>query len=69
MTAISPRVSEDEPERPEDILARREAEREEERKLVQRAIARDANAFAELYDRLVVRVYRHIYYLVATASS
>ena len=64
MTAISPRVSEDEPERPEDILARREAEREEERKLVQRAIARDANAFAELYDRLVVRVYRHIYYLV-----
>ena len=64
MTAILPRVSEDEPERPEDILARREAEREEERKLVQRAIARDANAFAELYDRLVVRVYRHIYYLV-----
>ena len=64
MTAISPRVSEDEPERPEDILARREAEREEERKLVQRAIARDANAFAALYDRHVVRVYRHIYYLV-----
>ena len=69
MTAISPRVSEDEPERPEDILARREAEREEERKLVQRAIARDANAFAELYDRLVVRVYRHIYYLVNDVSE
>jgi RNA polymerase sigma-70 factor (ECF subfamily) len=39
-------------------------DREEERRLVQRAIDRDQSAFAELYDRHVVRVYRHIYYLV-----
>jgi RNA polymerase sigma-70 factor (ECF subfamily) len=38
--------------------------RDEERALVQRAIDRDSTAFAELYDRHVVRVYRHIYYLV-----
>ena len=38
--------------------------REEERRLVQSAIAHDAAAFAELYDLHVVRVYRHIYYLV-----
>ena len=36
----------------------------EERMLVQRAICRDSQAFAELYDRHVVRVYRHIYYLI-----
>jgi RNA polymerase sigma-70 factor (ECF subfamily) len=39
-------------------------DREEERMLVQRAIDRDTTAFADLYDRHVVRVYRHIYYLV-----
>lgn len=38
--------------------------REEERRLVQSAIAHDAVAFAALYDLHVVRVYRHIYYLV-----
>src|SRR5262245_50803508 len=38
--------------------------REEERLLAARAVERDAEAFAELYDRTVVRVYRHIYYLV-----
>jgi len=43
-------------------------DREEERRLVQRAIDRDQPAFAELYDRHVVRVYRHIYYLVGDAS-
>ncbi len=36
----------------------------DERVLVKRAIARDGEAFAELYDRHVVRVYRHIYYIV-----
>jgi RNA polymerase sigma-70 factor (ECF subfamily) len=39
-------------------------QREEERRLVQRAIERDTTAFAALYDQHVVRVYRHIYYLV-----
>jgi RNA polymerase sigma-70 factor (ECF subfamily) len=36
----------------------------DERILVRRAIARDSEAFAELYDRHVVRVYRHIYYII-----
>jgi RNA polymerase sigma-70 factor (ECF subfamily) len=39
-------------------------DRDEERRVVQRAIDRDQSAFAELYDRHVVRIYRHIYYLV-----
>jgi RNA polymerase sigma-70 factor, ECF subfamily len=39
-------------------------DRDEERRLVLSAIARDQAAFAELYDRHVVRVYRHIYYMV-----
>lgn len=40
------------------------ADREEERQLVMRAVERDATAFAELYDRHVIRIYRHVYYLV-----
>ena len=36
----------------------------DERLLVRRAIARDGEAFADLYDCSVVRVYRHIYYLI-----
>ncbi len=44
-------------------------DRDEERRLVERAIARDQSAFAELYDRHVVRVYRHIYYLVNDARE
>jgi RNA polymerase sigma-70 factor (ECF subfamily) len=36
----------------------------EERLLVERAGGRDAEAFGQLYDMHVVRVYRHIYYLV-----
>ena len=47
----------------------RQAEREAERLLVQRAVERDASAFAELYDSHVVRVYRHIYYLVNDARE
>src|SRR5688572_1393942 len=38
--------------------------RREERILVQRAVDRETSAFAQLYDRHVVRVYRHIYYMV-----
>ena len=45
------------------------ARREEERQLVQRAIERDSTAFADLYDRHVVRVYRHIYYMVTDARE
>jgi RNA polymerase sigma-70 factor (ECF subfamily) len=41
----------------------------EERVLVQRAIARDREAFGALYDRHVVRVYRHIYYLVGNVAE
>jgi len=44
-------------------------DREEERLLVQRAIQRDTSAFAELYDKHVVRTYRHIYYLVNDARE
>jgi RNA polymerase sigma-70 factor (ECF subfamily) len=51
---------------PESLAER--PDRDEERRLVQRAIDRDQGAFAELYDRHVVRVYRHIYYLVGDAS-
>jgi RNA polymerase sigma-70 factor (ECF subfamily) len=43
--------------------------REEERVLVQRAIQHDSEAFAELYDHHVVRVYRHIYYLLGDTKE
>jgi RNA polymerase sigma-70 factor (ECF subfamily) len=44
-------------------------DRDEEKQLVQRAVEKDQAAFAELYDRHVVRVYRHIYYLVGDARE
>jgi RNA polymerase sigma-70 factor (ECF subfamily) len=44
-------------------------DREEERRLVLLAVQRDQGAFAELYDRHVVRVYRHIYYMVNDARE
>lgn len=37
--------------------------------LVYRAIERDEEAFSELYDRHVVRVYRHLYYMVGNAAE
>lgn len=37
--------------------------------VVLRAIQRDQDAFGELYDRHVVRVYRHIYYMVGNAAE
>ncbi len=37
--------------------------------IVLRAIQRDQEAFGELYDRHVVRVYRHIYYMVGNAAE
>jgi RNA polymerase sigma-70 factor, ECF subfamily len=50
-------------------VAVEEDPRREERMLVQAAIDRESSAFAELYDRHVVRVYRHIYYLVNDARE
>jgi len=44
-------------------------DRDEERRLVERATARDQGAFAQLYDQHVVRVYRHIYYMVSDARE
>ena len=41
----------------------------DETALVLRAIQRDQEAFGELYDRHVVRVYRHIYYMVGNAAE
>ena len=41
------------------VAEERARERELEKVLVQRAIEKDGNAFAELYDKHVVRVYRH----------
>src|SRR3989304_8182277 len=41
----------------------------DERTLVTRAIARDKEAFGALYDRHVVRVYRHLYYMVGNAAE
>ncbi len=65
MTTISPRTRQDASEPSERELAdEQRLQREAERKLVEEAIRRDANAFAALYDMHVVRVYRHIYYLV-----
>ncbi len=37
--------------------------------LVRRAIRRDGEAFGALYDRHVVRVYRHIYYMVGKPAE
>ncbi|HEY4685915.1 MAG TPA: sigma-70 family RNA polymerase sigma factor [Dehalococcoidia bacterium] len=45
------------------------AERAAERLQVQRAVERDVDAFAALYDRHVVRIYRHIYYLVSDSRE
>ncbi len=41
----------------------------DERTLVRRAIARDRDACGALYDRHVVRVYRHIYYMVGNPTE
>ncbi len=42
---------------------------EEERALVERAIARDEEAFAALYDRHVSRVYRQLYFMVGQEAE
>jgi RNA polymerase sigma-70 factor (ECF subfamily) len=37
--------------------------------LVLRAVQRDQEAFGELYDRHITRVYRHIYYMVGNSAE
>src|SRR3954463_15444533 len=44
-------------------------DREEERRIVLKAVERDQEAFAQLYDRHVVRIYRHIYYMVNDSTT
>ncbi|MGB2694947.1 MAG: sigma-70 family RNA polymerase sigma factor [Dehalococcoidia bacterium] len=41
----------------------------DERTLVKRAISRNKEAFGALYDRHVVRVYRHLYYMVGNSAE
>ena len=41
----------------------------DERTLVDRAINRDKEAYGALYDRHVVRVYRHIYYMLGNPAE
>lgn len=41
----------------------------DERTLVERAVARDKEAFGALYDQHVVRVYRHLYYMVGNTAE
>ncbi len=69
MATLPSKLKIDRPDDDPEVTTDRQAEREVERHLVQRAIVRDAPAFAELYDRHVVRVYRHIYYLVNDARE
>jgi len=67
MTVAASQSADFEPEETPQTLPK--LDREEERALVQRAIERDTSAFAELYDKHVVRTYRHIYYLVNDARE
>ncbi len=41
----------------------------DERALVQRAVRRDAEAFARLYDHFVDKIFKYIYYKVRTTSQ
>jgi len=65
MTTVSPRPNPD----TNGHLREVKRDREEERLLVERAIGRDQSAFAELYDQHVVRIYRHIFYLVGDSRE
>jgi len=67
MTALPSPQAQTEPEDP--AKAKQRLEREEERLLVEQAIRHQAAAFADLYDRHVVRVYRHVYYMVNNAAE
>jgi RNA polymerase sigma-70 factor, ECF subfamily len=67
MTRVSSGTRETSGGRQESVKT--QSDRDEEKQLVQRAVEKDQAAFAELYDRHVVRVYRHIYYLVGDARE
>src|SRR4051812_36712500 len=67
MTVLAVSTTDEEPDKAQAENLRRE--REEERALVRRAVERDTEAFALLYDKHVVRVYRHVYYLVNKAPE
>jgi RNA polymerase sigma-70 factor (ECF subfamily) len=69
MTSVNSGAKEELTEAAEEDDAGAKPNRDEERRLVERAIARDQSAFAELYDKHVVRIYRHIYYLVNDARE
>lgn len=43
--------------------------KQEERELVERATRRDTEAFGQLYDIHIARVYRHVYYMVGSAAE
>lgn len=45
------------------------SKRSEEKQLVERASARDRQAFAQLYDRFVDKIYKYIYYKVGSSSE
>lgn len=68
MTSV-PKVTESPDPTDAELVDEAAARREEERQLVQLAIERNSAAFADLYDRHVVRVYRHIYYMVTDARE
>jgi RNA polymerase sigma-70 factor (ECF subfamily) len=68
MTSVSKVTGSPDPTN-DELVDEAAARREEERRLVQHAIARDSTAFAALYDCHVVRVYRHIYYMVTDARE
>jgi RNA polymerase sigma-70 factor (ECF subfamily) len=65
MTTVSPKPNRQTNEQIKEV----KQDREEERLLVERAIERDQSAFAQLYDQHVVRIYRHIFYLVGDSRE
>ena len=52
-----------------DMLDVAESSEVDERTLVKRAVRRDQEAFGELYNRHVSRVYRHVYYMVGNPAE
>jgi RNA polymerase sigma-70 factor (ECF subfamily) len=50
-------------------MAEKNPSQADELELVRRAIQRDREAFGALYDKHVVRVYRHIYYIVGRPAE
>lgn len=67
MTSVQPTT--DKSQVSKDSTQEDKTDRDAERRLVLQAVEHDQGAFAELYDRHVVRVYRHIYYLVNDARE